>query len=443
MATLDINGYNTAFKTFVDFAQMTHNDGYSSASAKATLNGRQLTVSAMSLHETSAVLRKASESAANDATRDVFKYAIIDMFGGMANIPASVKKAMELDDYGHGKPLTARRIMAVKNAIDAEGSMRAKVASQPFSQVVSEAEVAAAAQTIKSKLAGIRDDQAEKQGTAVDAVLRDARHDPELMRILTMNNCQAARSVILDSVANKVRTDDEIFTRLAALKDNLDELRAATGANLRLFDLLVVHFGRMGGKAFPKGVIARIFESVRGLDLSAIKNVSASSSPVKIAEAMCGFAKGLAKVKAETHALDSFNGAEGLAADIILPFDGLVLAIICDNCGEKALRSLRETMGSRNFGKAVAAFDNLWDERLPAGVDPRQEVTQLVMRTGRYLCDAGFTRTGILAAVNEAQGTPIVDEFPRNLEISPAEYRAIYNVLEKHVRQASAEGIIL
>ena len=183
MATLDINGYNTAFKTFVDFAQMTHNDGYSSASAKATLNGRQLTVSAMSLHETSAVLRKASESAANDATRDVFKYAIIDMFGGMANIPASVKKAMELDDYGHGKPLTARRIMAVKNAIDAEGSMRAKVASQPFSQAVSEAEVAAAAQTIKPKLAGIRDDQAEKQGTAVDAVLRDARHDPELMRI--------------------------------------------------------------------------------------------------------------------------------------------------------------------------------------------------------------------------------------------------------------------
>ena len=28
---LDINGYNSAFRTFVDFAQMTHKDGYDSA----------------------------------------------------------------------------------------------------------------------------------------------------------------------------------------------------------------------------------------------------------------------------------------------------------------------------------------------------------------------------------------------------------------------------
>lgn len=39
------------------------------------------------------------------------------MFGGEAKIPKSVKKAMLLDDYGTGKPLTARRILAVKAAI--------------------------------------------------------------------------------------------------------------------------------------------------------------------------------------------------------------------------------------------------------------------------------------------------------------------------------------
>jgi hypothetical protein len=155
---------------------------------------------------------------------------------------------------------------------------------------------------------------------------------------------------------------------------------------------------------------------------------------------MCGFAKSLAKVQFETHALDSLNDA---SADVILPYNDLLLAIICDSCGEKALLGLREAMGSLNYGKAVAAFDILSDERLPAGVDPRLNETQLIMRTGRVLCDAGFTRTAILAAVNEALGTPIVDEFPRKLTITPAEYRSVYNVVERHVQQATAEGMAL
>jgi len=440
MASLDTNGYNSAFRTFVEFAQMTHKDGYDSANAKATLNGRQLTVSAMSLHETSAVMRKSSESTANEATRQMFRNAVIDMFGGIAKVPESVKKAMELDDYGHGRPLTARRILAVKTAIDADGSMRAKGAVQPHDQAARDAAVETDSQTIKSRLAKVRPDQAAEQGNAVDLVIREARHDPDLLRILTMNKCEAARSVILDSAANKVRSDDEILRRIEALKGNLDELRAATGSNLRLFELLSVKLGRMGGKAFPKGVIPRIFESVRAFDLKPLRNISASSSPVKIAEAMCGFAKSLAKVQFETHALDSLNDA---SADVILPYNDLLLAIICDSCGEKALLGLREAMGSLNYGKAVAAFDILSDERLPAGVDPRLNETQLIMRTGRVLCDAGFTRTAILAAVNEALGTPIVDEFPRKLTITPAEYRSVYNVVERHVQQATAEGMAL
>ncbi len=54
----------------------------------------------------------------NDHTRKLFKNAIADMFGGEEKIPESVKKAMILDDYNQGKPLTARRIIAVKQAID-------------------------------------------------------------------------------------------------------------------------------------------------------------------------------------------------------------------------------------------------------------------------------------------------------------------------------------
>ena len=54
----------------------------------------------------------------NDSVRTSFRNAIREMFGGEAKIPANVKKAMLLNDFDEGKPLTARRILAVKAAID-------------------------------------------------------------------------------------------------------------------------------------------------------------------------------------------------------------------------------------------------------------------------------------------------------------------------------------
>ena len=142
MAKLDINGYNATFRTFVEFAQKTQRDGYDSACAKATLAGKRITVSALSLHETSHLLRKTAEEVSNDSTRAIFRNAVSEMFGGEAKIPESVKKAMRLGDYGDGKPLTARRIMAVKDAIDAEDSMRGKGVSRFANPATREAALA-------------------------------------------------------------------------------------------------------------------------------------------------------------------------------------------------------------------------------------------------------------------------------------------------------------
>ncbi len=58
----------------------------------------------------------------NNATRALFKQAVIDIFGTSINdVPKSVRSAMNLDKFdGDGRPLTARRILAVNKAIDAE-----------------------------------------------------------------------------------------------------------------------------------------------------------------------------------------------------------------------------------------------------------------------------------------------------------------------------------
>ena len=118
---LDINGYNETFKAFVDFAKISEGAGEKKAIARASIDvktgalaGREVSAS-----DTDSVrgifkwFRASDEQKANNTTRKIFKDAIIDMFGGESKIPEAVKKAMILGDYDKGKPLTARRILAV------------------------------------------------------------------------------------------------------------------------------------------------------------------------------------------------------------------------------------------------------------------------------------------------------------------------------------------
>ena len=134
---LDINGYNATFKAFTDFAQQRVDAGKGTAIARAAadvatgaLASRDIKVATTdSLRGFFKWSRSSDDKAANDATRKLFRDAIIDMFGGESKIPAAVKKAMIMADYDCGKPLTARRILAVKNAIDANGTARARSAN--------------------------------------------------------------------------------------------------------------------------------------------------------------------------------------------------------------------------------------------------------------------------------------------------------------------------
>ncbi len=129
---LDINGYNSAFKSFVDFAEQKYAKDDKKAIADATLEsgtleGRRIVaVTDAKGDSVRKWFRNEKLTTVNDRTRRLFFNAVADMFGGESKIPKSVRKAMILSDYGEGKPLTARRIMAVKIAIDADGTMKAR-----------------------------------------------------------------------------------------------------------------------------------------------------------------------------------------------------------------------------------------------------------------------------------------------------------------------------
>ena len=132
---LDINGYNNAFRGFVQFAENRTGLGLKGAAVKATKAGALCNLCVASARSTSWVSRTEADERDNDDARMLFRNAVIDMFGGsMKNVPKSVRKAMRLDDYFCGKPLTARRILAVKAAIRPTASRSTAGASSKASR---------------------------------------------------------------------------------------------------------------------------------------------------------------------------------------------------------------------------------------------------------------------------------------------------------------------
>ena len=110
------SNYSTKFQQFVDFA----NKSYATNNEDAVMRFSGMPSgdykgSFASFKRTSAM------KSANDQVRDQFRNAIADMFGGEQFIPDLVRDNMKLDDFGKGKPLTARRIKLVKTAIDLLG----------------------------------------------------------------------------------------------------------------------------------------------------------------------------------------------------------------------------------------------------------------------------------------------------------------------------------
>ena len=88
--TININGYNENFQAFVDFAQqrVNANDGKAIADARFNvLAGRSVLAIGQSLTDNvHKWKRKSDEIAVNDRTRDLFKKAVISMFGSEAKI---------------------------------------------------------------------------------------------------------------------------------------------------------------------------------------------------------------------------------------------------------------------------------------------------------------------------------------------------------------------
>ena len=132
MANVNIEAYNKLGAAFTFAQQIKNNADARGADSVVRLQGGDaLTCNYSNADAPRGLFNRAARSqdqqALNNATRAVFKQAVIDIFGtSIDDVPKKVRSAMCLSDYDCGKPLTARRILAVNKAIDAEMKAFAK-----------------------------------------------------------------------------------------------------------------------------------------------------------------------------------------------------------------------------------------------------------------------------------------------------------------------------
>ena len=103
--------FNADFNRFVDFATEKSGSGKAIADAangKFDVGGLARQVTVASGDRVGALFRSQGAKDVNNVTRDIFRNAIADMFGGESKIPDSIKEAMNMKKFdGSGRPLTA------------------------------------------------------------------------------------------------------------------------------------------------------------------------------------------------------------------------------------------------------------------------------------------------------------------------------------------------
>ena len=219
----------TSLQRYDMFASFAAEKGSTSTIAETSTDGNSISVKKG--HDFVGNIGRLSGSrGVNNATRNRFKEAVLAMCGVTNEIflPDSVKAVMKLEDYhGKGKPLTARRILAVTKAVDA--IFDAKI--QPLL------------------------DEAVRQGVPVDedvkAALRKAlrvyHDDSDLFDIAKAN----IRGILMDG--RSLRSADAIKQKVDAFCANLTELRQVANDDAQVLAAGKKCLARLNGDSLGAG----------------------------------------------------------------------------------------------------------------------------------------------------------------------------------------------
>ncbi|MBQ7190559.1 MAG: hypothetical protein IJR99_14220 [Kiritimatiellae bacterium] len=330
---------NAQFRQFVDFAETQINAGKQRAVARidagdiGEIANRTIKPGSGDWVGIGAG-RLASQKRANNATREAFRNAVANMFGGENHIPDSVKEAMKLEDYGKGKPLTARRILAVKTAVESF----AKAAK---------ADIETSVEEVVQKLTSgrVQKEAKDAMGEKVREILGACTNATEL-EVLT--HCIEAITVRGDA---QPRSVEDIDKRGAGIKANIKELHEVAKGNQEILKAGKFMIKSLNGKSLPPGQIATLtaLGMSKDVQLDDVKRIKASSGPVSITRALIQLERNFRNAMKSSGI--EYNKIDG---ELALPMKDFVTRLMIVGLGKGKLRDFQKALAGKNEVKLCA-----------------------------------------------------------------------------------------
>lgn len=330
---------NDTFNMFVNFANRDDVGDKSVAMISTNpLSGRK--IEANLNDSVGKIFRNSMAREMNNDVRALFRSAVEDMFGGALHVPESVRKMMLEGDYNKGKPLTARRILAVKSAID--------LVKTDYSTAVDKA------------MADLMKDSKFKTRPAEDRPVIEAAVCAAVKA--SMGNKAALESVmknmqfiVMDGARN-IRTPESVTKKCDAIVANFQELQSLAKGSKAFAAAGAALLDELHGKALPPGVIGKIAAMCNKADISVIKGLSAKSPSVDFDRAAKQFWQGIQKVMVD-------SGAEKVLkdGDELEPCRNFAAALLAGRLGSSGLGKLDRALNSEGAQQLVSLYNTISD----------------------------------------------------------------------------------
>ena len=324
---------NAQYDQFVRFAAASGEKDIARLDATDNLGTR--TVTAQKDDHIGAVMRSCETKVHNEAARAAFKSAVESMFGGASRIPENVRAAMQLEDFGKGKPLTARRILAVRLAVDEAAAALDLAVQEATDKFTSWA----AYDTLSPA------EQARGRALVATAVKMCAGDKDALDSVV--GNIVA---IMVDG-AQHLRSDASVTGKVDGILSNFKEIHT-----LAEKDYMVLHSGKMlmidlRGKSLPAGAIASLLTAAKGLDISAIKKFASHPGALNLDRAIRQLRTNEREGMVSSGVEKLLEGGEEKD-----PCRSFLVSLMAARCGSSALKKMQAAFDSDSSKKLMTFY---------------------------------------------------------------------------------------
>lgn len=380
---------STQFNNFVAFAtdKTTGDKSVATLGAKDANGGFH--ISATTVDRVGKLRRGDSAKMDNDAVRTAFRDSVFAMFGGESRVPESVKKAMLMDDYGKGKPLTARRIMTVKNAVDA--------ATAEFDAAVREAKANFARSPAYSSLTPAEQAKGEELASTV---VKMCLSDKAALGVAVKNIGD-----LLTDGARRLRSDASVKGKASGLLANSAEIRVCANGDSLLLNAGKMFLMDLNGKSLPPGTIASIMRSVDKLDTSAVEKFASHPGAFEMDVAI----KSMRLIGREAVA-NAGAFKLGLGSDELDACRSFAVSLTVAKCGSSAVKKMQKALMSDTAQQLKSLYDSVSvDEQFDkTGLSlARVEATKAEAATQMKMLDALKFTADILCGIDVKDSGPV------------------------------------